>query len=180
MKYIKNSSELLDISSDPIKNLREKLLLILDNTLDFINPHNIIKNSISFDGNYLKTKNWKFNVNDFKRIFVFGIGKASGFMAEAIENMLKDKITGGNVIVVEETKKNYKLNKISLLEGTHPIPTELNIESTNKFLNNLKQVETSDFVIFLISGGGSALLCKPEDKISLQDLQLMNIYYKVI
>ncbi len=154
--------------------MRRTLLYFIDQTLDFINPRNIIKNYVRLKNNILFFGEQKFNLADFERIFVFGIGKASGYMAEAIEKILGNKITGGKNIVIEGTKDNFLLKKISILEGSHPVPTELNIQSTNIFINALTELSNKDLVIFLISGGGSALLCRPEEGISLQDLQLMN------
>jgi len=173
VKYIKNASELIN-SSESLKSLRKTLLLLIDNVLDFINPHNVINNSLSLKDNSLNIKGKELDLSKFERIFVFGIGKASGYMAEALEKILGNQITGGKIIVVEGTKENYTLNYISILEGTHPVPSELNIQSTNIFIEALSELTEKDLVIFLISGGGSALLCSPQEGITLKDLQSMN------
>ncbi|NHI94834.1 MAG: DUF4147 domain-containing protein [Candidatus Lokiarchaeota archaeon] len=170
MPIIKNQLEL----TSSLKESRRELLFLLEKTLQFIHPKTLINNSIKLKKNLLKIEKLEMDLTIFEKIFIFGIGKASGFMAESLEELLGPKINSGMIIVVEGTSKKYALKKIKVLEGTHPIPSELNIESTNSFLTELSKAGKNDLVIFLISGGGSALLCKPENGIALEDLQSLN------
>ncbi|MHA1893630.1 MAG: glycerate kinase type-2 family protein [Candidatus Helarchaeota archaeon] len=171
MQLIKNSIELMNFSQS---NSRKKLLFLLEKTLQHLNPKNLIKNKVKILNDYLKIDEYEFDLNKFEKIQVFGVGKASGYMAEGLESILKGKRISGTIIIIKGTKKNYQLKNIKILEGTHPIPSELNITSTNLFLKDLEKVTENDLVIFLISGGGSALLCNPEKGISLADLQSLN------
>jgi len=46
-------------------------------------------------------------------------------------------------------------------KGDHPFPTETNIDATRKITELLKGLTSDDFVLFIVSGGGSSLLCQP-------------------
>jgi hydroxypyruvate reductase/glycerate 2-kinase len=141
-------------------NLRRKALQIINSGLLAIKTEKIIKNNIKLKGNSLIIKNIKFDLNNYKRIFVIGFGKASSLMAKELKNILKNRINNGLVI----STKKIKLNKIKIIKGTHPLPTEKNIYATKKMINLLKSLNKDDLVISLISGGGSALLFYPNIK----------------
>jgi len=95
-----------------------------------------------------------------RRVFFVGIGKCAFAGAEAIEELLGDKLTGGIAFDVSPTKPT--LAKIEAHIGTHPLPSEENAQVTNHILEFLSSRTEEDLVIFLISGGGSTLLCTPE------------------
>lgn len=61
--------------------------------------------------------------------------------------------------------------RVWLLPGDHPIPSERTVESTAQILELAEEAEPNDLVITLLIGGGSALLTKPASGISLGDLQ---------
>jgi glycerate-2-kinase len=77
-----------------------------------------------------------------------------------LEKILGDYLTGGVSLYVGE--KNINLLKIEDIRGTHPYPSEINILGTKKILEKLKDVTEKDLIIFVVSGGGSTLLCLPE------------------
>jgi glycerate-2-kinase len=55
------------------------------------------------------------------------------------------------------------LQKITAYQGTHPLPSEQNVEATKKIIELLSGRDEKDLVIFVISGGGSTLLCQPRN-----------------
>lgn len=105
------------------------------------------------------------------RVFVAGMGKAAARMALGLELSLGECISGGLVAVKEG--HGEKLQRIRCLEAGHPVPDSRSVTAAEKFLNfgnTLGTVLTPrDFVIVLVSGGGSALLCAPADGLSLGD-----------
>lgn len=102
------------------------------------------------------------------RIFVIGFGKGSVQMAIGCEKMLGKRIFKG-VVIAPTGVRNKKLKRIKVLEGTHPIPSEINLASTKELLSIVSEAKRDDLVICLISGGGSALFMLPADGISLED-----------
>jgi len=105
------------------------------------------------------------------RVFVIGGGKASGLMAETLEAIINPKnISAG---VVNCKSRDYKTNKTKIIPAGHPIPDQRGISGVKEMLA-LKQhysINENDLVICLISGGGSALMPYPVDKVSLEDKQ---------
>ncbi|GGI83952.1 glycerate kinase [Vulcanisaeta souniana JCM 11219] len=108
-------------------------------------------------------------VDDF---YVIAIGKGSIGMARAIEDMAYDKIIDGIAVVPKGTPGN--LRKIRILESTHPLPTEASINAGMKILDLVSNVGSGDYVLFLISGGGSALVEVPIKGLSLEDIEKVN------
>ncbi len=108
-----------------------------------------------------------------KTIVVVGFGKASYQMALACENVLNKVIKAGAVIVPKGSIKDCRLKKIKILEGTHPIPTELNVNSAKELLSLTESLNSNDLVLCLISGGGSALFTYPAKGVTLRDEQEM-------
>lgn len=94
------------------------------------------------------------------RIFVVSIGKAGWQMAKAAENVLGEKIKAGVVV----TKYNHVMGEIPHMvcyEGGHPVPDENSFIGTQAALDMVENLKSEDVVLFLISGGGSALFEKP-------------------
>ncbi len=94
------------------------------------------------------------------RIFVVSIGKAGWQMAKAAENVLGEQIEAGVVI----TKYGHVMGKIPQMvcyEGGHPVPDENSFIGTQAALDLVSDLKPEDVVLFLISGGGSALFEKP-------------------
>jgi len=137
--------------------LRKKALNIVNAGLEAINTEKILRDGVRLEDDNLVIKNKIFNLNDYKRVFVVGFGKASSLMAKVIEEILKDKIEEGIVI----STNNVKLDKIKVIEGTHPMPSQGNIDATKEIVGLVERLNEDDLVICLISGGGSALLCYP-------------------
>ena len=173
---IKNYSELVNIPSDDIIVQGRKLLLKLYKTgVEAVNPYEIVKNALKYD-----PVNSAISVEDFfyklktDKIWVIGVGKAVGRMAEAVEEILGTKDLSGTICVPEGIKSSLNLNNIQVLESAHPIPSKKNIENTKIVIDAVKRIKPDDLVISLISGGGSALWAAPIAPITLDDLQTIN------
>ena len=139
---------------------RKLVLSIIESGLDAIDTSNVILNSVKLENNILSVQNQTFDLNKFKTIKVVGFGKSSCEAALALENILGDKITKGAVVGLEKIDCKY----IETFVGTHPRPSEKNVEAGNKIYEIIKDSTEEDLIIVLVSGGGSALLCYPESE----------------
>lgn len=133
-----------------------------------------IKRHVSYDPDHLLIDNRAYDLNIFKRILVIGAGKASLPMAEAMTEILGNKVTTGLVITklgyLDPTKYDRQ-KRIKILEACHPIPDQRNIETSTSLITLISDVHRHDLVILLLSGGGSALLMRPSPGLSLQEIQ---------
>jgi len=170
MVEIKNSKELLDNASSPLtRSAREIALDAIEKALDAANPRNLIKSKVVLTENLLEIEGKKFNLSNFKRIFVVGGGKASGSMTEALEEILGKWIERGMIVVPRGTSGQYKTSRIKLHEASHPIPDNDSVEGARKIVDIVGQAEDDDLIICLISGGGSSLMAMPRQEVSLDD-----------
>lgn len=101
------------------------------------------------------------------RVVVIGAGKASARMAEAVE------AEWGPCEGLVITRYGYArpCQGIEIVEASHPVPDEAGVAATRRMLALLDTVGEGDFVLALISGGGSALLCAPVEGIDLTEKQ---------
>jgi hydroxypyruvate reductase len=70
----------------------------------------------------------------------------------------------------------FPLNKIKVNEAGHPVPDEAGFHGTEEIIQLLKKTEKNDLVLFLISGGGSALLPYPAEGLTLEEKQEVTKY----
>ncbi|MDP2690376.1 MAG: glycerate kinase [Deltaproteobacteria bacterium] len=115
----------------------------------------------------LKINGLSLNLNDFKNIYIAGAGKGVCPMARAVEETLGGRLTRGCVV----TKHGHgeRLGKVEVIEASHPIPDKSGVNAAKKILSLASNAGPDGLVIFLLSGGASALLCAPAPGITLDD-----------
>ena len=101
------------------------------------------------------------------RTIIIGVGKAAASMAEEVEKVW-GKCEG---IVVTRYGHGLECRGIKVLEAAHPFTDENGLNATDEIITLLSSLKENDFVLCLISGGGSALLCKPRKGVSLIEKQ---------
>lgn len=161
---IKNKGELATTE------LRKVALEIIEAGIAGVLPTGIMRSAISYDGAYrtLHVFGDTYPVSA-NRIFVIGGGKASGLMAEELENLVGARnITDGFVTC---KGNGYTSKKIKIIQAGHPIPDERGANGVIKMLNfkNSYVIGKGDLVLCLLSGGGSALMPYPVDGVTLND-----------
>lgn len=167
MITIKNKSGLIANGKIPaLKKARKDIFSILECTLNGLDPCHIIKKSVKLKNSFLSINNKKFNLNNFKNIYIVGAGKAAYRMALALELILGSRIAEGHINILSNERL---LKNISFTVASHPFPDEKSIEGTKKIIKIAEKAGKDDLVIALISGGGSALMCMPAEGISLKD-----------
>ena len=105
------------------------------------------------------------------RAIVIGAGKAAAAMAEAIEKVWEGELSG---LVVTRYEHHADCRRIEVVEAAHPVPDDAGERVARRVLELVSNLEESDRVIFLLSGGGSSLLALPAEGISLADKQAIN------
>lgn len=104
------------------------------------------------------------------RVLVIGAGKASARMAEAVE------AGWGPCEGLVITRYGYArtCKGIEIVEAAHPVPDQAGASATARMLDLVSGLGPEDFVLALISGGASALLCAPAPGMTLADKQAVN------
>ena len=94
------------------------------------------------------------------RIVLVAVGKAAWQMARAAAGVLGERIDCGIVI----TKYDHvmgEIPRVSCMEAGHPVPDENSFAATREALTLTENLTAEDTVLFLLSGGGSALFEQP-------------------
>ena len=94
------------------------------------------------------------------RVVLVSAGKAAWQMAKAAVDFLGDRIDAG-VVVTKYDHVKGEIPHCICVEAGHPVPDENSFAGTQKALDLVSDLTESDTVLFLLSGGGSALFEKP-------------------
>lgn len=94
------------------------------------------------------------------RLILVSIGKAAWSMANAACNMLGSRIDEG-IVITKYDHSQGDLPNIRIREAGHPIPDANSFSATEEAIRMVSDLKPEDKVLFLISGGGSALFEKP-------------------
>ena len=158
----------------PLDEMKRMAKTIFTRALAAVDPSKILKDRIRIERDRLliKTGTNSEKVYDLKgveKIFLVGTGKAASAMAQAIEEILEDRITRG--IITTKYGHLLPLKKTEIVEAGHPLPDRKGYEGAKKIQRLLQESGPNDLVIFLLSGGGSALLPFPANHIDLKEKQ---------
>ena len=105
------------------------------------------------------------------RTLIIGCGKAAASMAKAVEDHWPGQLSG---MVVTRYGYNVPTKGIEVVEASHPVPDESGRKAAERMLNMVRGLSADDLVLFLVSGGGSALLSLPAPGLTLSDKQAIN------
>ena len=94
------------------------------------------------------------------RVYLVAAGKAAWKMAEAAAQALGQALAAG-VVITKYGHVEHALSRIVCYEGGHPVPDEQGVAGTQAALDLTSHLQADDTVLFLLSGGGSALFEKP-------------------
>lgn len=113
-----------------------------------------------------------YDLQNYRRVLVIGVGKASTRMASGLVSVLGEHIDAGVLITKHIPGNDINLpEKIHVTLGEHPVPGIGSVDGARKVFGLLETVEENDLIFCLISGGGSALMTLPQDGVTLPDLQ---------
>src|SRR3990170_2578861 len=150
----------------------DELISIFKAGVDAVNPYRLVLQFLKIEGNNLNIGNISYDLNQFNNILVIGAGKATASMAQAVEEVIGDKISNGLITVKYGHTRSLK--KIKQIEAGHPLPDEAGVKGTGEILKLLTGFDEKTPVICLLSGGGSSLLVSPANGITLNEKKEVN------
>lgn len=106
-------------------------------------------------------------------VVLIAIGKAAWEMANETYQHFKNQIKCGLVITKYGHSKG-SIGNLRIIESSHPIPDDQSLYAGDELLKLLSEIEVTDQVLLLISGGGSALVEVLPSFMSLEKLQEIN------
>ena len=135
--------------------LRQNAEQIARRAIDSVKPDEAVRRALS-------------NTDFPGRVFLVAAGKAAWQMASAALSCLSVPIAGG-VVITKYQHVIHPLAGLTCYEAGHPVPDENSFLATQAALDLTQDLQPADTVLFLLSGGGSALFEKP--LILAQELQ---------
>ena len=168
-RLFSNYDEILANSEKSERRLREDALAILASAVKSADPYGLVCNRVRVEGRKLKVsgENATANVELRGKVRVVAFGKASLGMARAIEEILS--VDEGIVVIPRGQCCGSQPKSFEILEASHPVPDESSVHAAEKALEIARKCEKNDIFIALISGGGSSLLAKPAEDLTLED-----------
>ena len=128
-------------------SLRQDAEYIARRAIDSVKPDEAVRRALS-------------NVRFPGRVFLVAAGKAAWQMASAALSCQSVPIAGG-VVITKYQHVMAPLSGIACYEAGHPVPDENSFLATQAALDLTQNLQSTDTVLFLLSGGGSALFEKP-------------------
>ena len=144
---------------------------ILSAALEAADPERAVNRVLKRSKDSLQINDYIYQLEQLANIYLIAVGKAAPAMASAALTILKDSLSGG--IVISKFPTAYDLGELNLLIAGHPLPDKRSLVAGERILEFLSQTTEDDLVIFLISGGGSALMTAPVEGVTLADLKLL-------
>lgn len=147
----------------------EMLRNIIEASIEAVKPDKVIEHTVKITNKILKVQEHSFDLTKYNRIIIAGCGKASIKMAKSIKMILDANHIATKCLIIS----NYyePAADITVKLGSHPIPTEKSVEAANSMIDFLSKCKNSDFLIYLLSGGSSALMELPKPPLTIGDIQ---------
>src|SRR5580765_4645883 len=99
-----------------------------------------------------------YDLNSYGRVFVVSIGKAAHTLVAALEHRAGSRFEG---IIASSTQPASQLRGFRYFQSGHPAPNADSVRAAEAMLKSLTAQNAASLVIFLLSGGGSAMAEKP-------------------
>jgi len=148
---------------------KKNTLQILEAGLNAASPHFGLEKHLKKDRIEIGKK--PINLSDYSGIHLVAFGKSADNMAKTANFIIN--IKSGIVVIPRGSKSVITGKKFKIFNSGHPTPNQTSVTAAKMIVKFLKRRKKSEFVLFLVSGGGSALLCMP-DGIELSDKMYAN------
>ena len=161
---------------------RQDMLAILEAGLQAADPYNNTRRLVRREGDRLVVEGSDFeprgdpasgpaifDLVKVGRVYVIGACKGVHRVAQALEDALGDRLTGGQIICKHGDQAD--LRRIGVTYGAHPVPDEGCVRGCERILDLCHGLREDDLVFTIAGNGVSALLTLPVPGVSLEDVR---------
>jgi len=149
-------------------DMRELLREVFTDTLSQIAIPRVLSRKMEYSRGMLRVENDLYDLSAYSRVLVIAIGKAAHTMLETLMAQTGPILEG---IVACSHPPQAQEPGFRYFLGGHPLPNAESVRAARAILKYLSQLNEQTLVIYLISGGGSAIVeAFREEEISLEDL----------
>ncbi|HEY6968139.1 MAG TPA: DUF4147 domain-containing protein [Candidatus Angelobacter sp.] len=123
---------------------------------------------LSYERGVLRIADDLYPLNSYARVQVVAFGKAGHRMAEIFSGLVGTTVQG---IVADPVVPPYQVSGYRYFVGGHPQPNAESFHAAETILKSLAALNSESLALFMVSGGGSAVVEKALDsEISFEDL----------
>lgn len=160
--------------SASINAIREDALSIFQAGIAAADPYKAIKQCLIFHEHHIEIL---LNLNDpnqkrlgrWSKVHLIAFGKAACAMARAASEIIPVHLLADTGIAVTNYENEIIIDNIEVIGAGHPLPDEAGLNAAKKCADLARSAQKDELVLVLISGGGSALIPYPVDRITLQE-----------
>jgi hydroxypyruvate reductase len=147
---------------------------IFKRTLAAVDAGSALARGMARAGDCIRCGDSTADLGKFRRILAIAIGKAAAPMTGALCGILAPDFHAEGIVVAPAAPA-FPLAGWRVFAGGHPIPNKASFLAGRAILEELARADKNTLVIFLLSGGGSALAeCPLDGRISLGEFQQLN------
>jgi len=151
-----------------LREMRECAREMFDRALRECSIAHAFSQHVQRDGEHLHIGKDSYELGSFERVLVVSIGKAGHTMAEALSSLVGTALMG---IIDCPNAPPAQLLGFHYFSGGHPLPNQDSLHAGDAILRLVAGLSPRTLVVFLISGGASAIAEKPiSGDISLADV----------
>ena len=150
-------------------SLSKQALRIFRAALQAADPMRAVLAHLRIEGGVLIAGRKRYRLGEFQSTYVIGAGKASVKMAAAVEKLLGRRIRAGLI----NTKYGHgaRLRRVEINESGHPLPDAMGQAGAERIASIAAGAAEDDLILFLVSGGASALMPLPAPPLTLEEKQ---------
>jgi glycerate 2-kinase len=152
---------------------------IFREALDSIDVRSVFARTVSCEQGLLRIADLRYQLADFRRVLLICLGKAAVPCAEVVGSALASCTIPVEAIVVGPGEMHNLPRTTKRWKGSHPVPDASAREAAHEILAALQGTSTSDLVLFLISGGASAMVELPLEP-SLTTEEIADFYRALV
>ena len=156
-----------ELRSHGLKDLRDDALAIAQVGLTACDGARAAANAVALTDDGISVAGVEYGLAPGAKLVVLGAGKATLPIAEALEDVLGDRIDSGAVIL--RRGEVASLSHIEVFIADHPLPTRESVEGAIELERLAGQVGPDDLVLACFTGGSSALASLPPEGITFED-----------
>lgn len=150
--------------ANPMRDLARQIFM---DTLDEIGIPRVFANKVEYSRGVLRVEQDLYDLDSFQHVLVIAVGKAAHTMLSSLIAQTGPRLEGIVCSVPAESQQPG----FRYFVGGHPLPTEESIRAARTILKAVSSLKDHSLVIYLISGGASAMVEVPlEEEVSLDDL----------
>lgn len=146
----------------------ETVRRLIAEAIEAAGPRHLPADHVALRENTLFIKDEAFSLDAFPNLHVLGAGKGAVSFFHGLDEIMGRRIAGGVVVSVEAHR--FKHPRVHFYPGSHPLPGPLSLTAGKALMDYIgSQVAAEDLVIFLLTGGASALATLPAPPLELSD-----------